>query len=228
MWDEYELKMTFTTPLCGGVPRSEGIVQRWCQLRSASNAQLARMQESSPVRTLEQVAEERLSTIDPLPADTAEEIARVWVGFSRDEAGLFVRGGNIRAHFKDCAGTLGPIMKRGAVPGLVAMTAFKARATEALYIREDRVHLKQDGQIVTEPTAHREATLSVMTPPGPRTALKRVDYTFPCQLQSTILLLQNGVINRDHLIALLEYGKVHGFGQDRSLGYGKYEYELSD
>jgi len=232
MWTKLSLKMTFTTPLCGGVPRSDDIVKRWCELRAATPAAHEKLQrglgpDNRMPQNLGAVAEEAVATIDPL--DPADEMAKVWVGFSRDETGLFVRGANLRAHLKDCASVLGPRFKAGDFGGARQIKLFKAKLADAVYIAQDRLYLRDETQRpITEASGFRDATLSVMTALGPRTCLKRVDMCFPCTILATVQLLPGGEINRDHIVACLEYGKVHAFGQDRSLQYGRYDYELGE
>lgn len=240
MWRELDLTMTFTAPLCGGVPRDPEIIDRWVDTRTATEAQHTKLEadaqeKGGKVQTLEEVRQERHDTVDAL--EEVSEQDKVWVGFSRDETGLFVRGANLRAHLKDCAGVVGPHAKKGAVPDMSTVLNFRAKAVDAIYIKEDRLHIftcepevpifRNDGQIATEATGFRDATLSVMTARGPRTCLKRVDFIEPAVIKATILLYP-GEITRDWIKVLLDYGCVHGFGQDRSLQFGRYTYELGE
>lgn len=231
MWRELSLKMTFTTPLCGGVPRDPEIIDRWVDTRTATEAQHTKLEaeaeeKGGKIQTVAEVKQERVDTVDSLVEVTEQD--KVWVGFSRDEKGLFVRGANLRAHLKDCAGVVGPHAKKGDVPDMPQVLNFRAKAVNAIYIKQDRLHiLNGDAQVVDKATGFRDATLSVMTAQGPRTCLKRVDYLQPAIIEATILLYP-GEINRDWLMVLLDYGCVHGFGQDRSLQFGRYEYELGE
>jgi hypothetical protein len=96
-------------------------------------------------------------------------------------------------------------------------------------VKEDRLYLlNDDGTVVQKATEFRDATLNVMTAMGPRTCLKRVDMVFPCKIKATLQYLAGGNVDIDHLRLCLEYGKVHGFGQDRSLQFGRYDYVLTD
>lgn len=232
MWEQMKLTMEFTTPLCGGVTRNDDLVEKWVELRAATDAKHRAMGNDGigpDVRkpaTLTEVAEERLATTDTVPEGTDEAMSKVWVGFSKDDTGLFVRGGSLRAHLKDCAQVLAPDVKRGKIDGIDAITNFKAKVTDRLYVAEDRIHLQQNGATVREATDHRDATMQVMTMQGPRTCLKRVDFVFPCSIKATIQILPTQGINRDVIEKLLEYGCVHGFNQDRSLQFGRYTYTL--
>lgn len=224
MWKKLELEMRFTVPVCGGVPRTDDVVKQWVEIRKASEAAHAKM---SGVQTMEQVTAERLKTIDPLDVD--DEMNKVWVGFSRNEDGhLFVRGGSLRAHIKDAAQVLGPMFKREKGLGdCKQVKVFAAKLKNALYVMEDQLlMLDENGKPVTKATGHRDATMSVMTAQGPRTCLKRVDFIEPCKMRATLQLLEGCEITQQHLAACFEYGSVHGFGQDRSLQFGRYEYSL--
>lgn len=232
MWRELSLKMTFTVHLCGSVPRSREIIKKWIATRTATTAQHKKLlaeaeKKGRTVKTLEEVEQEHLETLHELADKEASE-EDSWVGFSEDKEGLFVRGGNLRAHLKDCAGVVGPHAKKGAVPDMPTVLNFRAKAVDAIYVKQDRLHiLNGNGQVAKDATGFRDATLSVKTARGPRTCLKRVDYLDPAVIEATILLYP-GEITRDWINVLLEYGRVHGFGQDRSLQFGRYEYELGE
>ncbi len=225
MWTNLDLTMKFTVPLCGGVPRNDDIVKKWVELRKATETEHAKMDGA---QTLDQVATERVATTDPLDVD--DEMSKVWVGFSRNaEGNLFVRGGALRAHLKDAAQVLGRVFKLGNVSGMSTLKVFAAKLKDSLYVKEDQiVLLNGDGTTVTEATGFRDATMSVMTAQGPRTCLKRVDFVSPCSMTATLQLLEGGEIKQAHIEKCLEYGAVHGFGQDRSLQYGRYDWTLTE
>ena len=227
MWIEYPLTLRFVTPLCGGVPRHDDVVRPWIEARAATEAKLRTMPDA---KELDEVVAEHVETIDKLDDAIEEAIAKVWVGFSRDETGLFVRAANVRAHLKDCAQVLGRGMKSATPPnGCKAIKQFKAKLTDALYVKDDRLYiLDGNGKLYAQPTGFRDATMSVMTAQGPRQCMKRIDYCKPASLKCTLQLLESSEVCREHLIACLDYGKVHGFGQDRSLQFGRYEYELGE
>ena len=224
LWQELILTLDFQTPLCGGVPRQDDIVRKWVEVRAASEADLRRRKEAGEtLRTLPEIVDETILTIEPPPMDVEEEIKKAWVGFQSDSSGLFVRGANLRAHLKDCAQVLAPYYKRKGIGN------FKSKLANATYVKEDRLTImRPDGKFVDAPDGNRDVTMNVMTMQGPRTCLKRVDYVDPARLIATVQLLVVGEINRDHLVTLLEYGKVHGFGQDRSLQFGRYNYTLGE
>lgn len=235
IWKELDLVMKFTVPLCGGTPRSDDVVRKWCELRAATPAAHEKLKEHPPgpaprqPQSLEQVEKEHTETAPGVPDGTEEEMENIWVGFQRDQTGLFVRGGSLRAHLKDSAQVLGPFFKDGKIEDLPAMANFKSKFANVIYVAEDRLRLyDSSGKPYREPTGHRDATLSVITRQGPRTCLKRIDMCFPCTMQATIQFLGGGEITREHIIACFEVGKVRGSWQDRSLQFGRYDYSLGE
>lgn len=232
MWRELSLKMTFTVPLCGSRSRDPKVVDRWLETRIASQSHHAKLlakaaAKGSTVQTLDEVKQEAHDTTDQLEVVSKENSG--WVGFQEDEKGVFVHPGNLRAHFKSCAGVVGKRAKTGDVPDMPKVLNFRAKVVESLYIKGHRLHiLNVDGTIVQKATGYRDATLSVKTTQGPRTCLKRVDYVDPAVIEATIQLYPGGEITRDWIKVLLDYGCVQGFGQDRSLQYGQYDYELGE
>lgn len=233
MWNKCTLTMDFTTRLCGGSPRDAKLLERHVERRTATDAEFKKLQaevtanDRPPLRTVSEVVDERVDTIDVVPDGTTEEMEQRWVGFSKDELGLFVPGGNVRAHLKDCAGVLTKAMKLGHIDGLVAMANFAHHLKNAVYVREDRVHIRdKEGKRVMEASGYRDMTLSPMTAQGPRTCLKRVDYVEDARIVCTVLMMEYSQVKIAHLRKCLEYGEQHGFGQDRSLQFGRYKATL--
>ncbi len=229
MWNDVKLVMKFTTALCGGLPRDEEFVTRHVERRTATESQHRKLTQEAeengrpPPQSVTAVVGERVATVDKVPDDAEEELTKIWVGFASDDTGLFVPGRNIRAHLKDLAGVLAKPMKAGSIPDLKELLNFRAKFVDSVYVKEDRVYIRNGDGVVKTASGFRDATLSVMTMRGPRTCLKRVDYIDDCHIVCTVQMLAYSEINLKHLEACLEYGCVHGFGQDRSLQFGRYE-----
>ena len=210
----------------------------WIAQRTATDAAHTRMEAKPPgppggkqPQDLSAVAAQAVDTLDPVPdGDPAEKaMERIWVGFSRNETGLFIRGSNIRAHMKYAAGVLGRRLKaEKGFAGMPHCRNFKSKAADALYIEEEEVYLLgEDGKPITGQPMHRDATMQVFTAMGPRTCLKRVDFVYPCTIRATVLFLP-GEIKESHLRGIFEYGCQHGFNQDRSLQFGRYAWTLGE
>ncbi len=66
-----------------------------------------------------------------------------------------------------------------------------------------------------------------ITPIGPRSALKRTMYVYKAEVWCILGLLKNPFVTEEHLRMIFLYGGLHGYGAERSLGEGQYEYELT-
>lgn len=227
IWDEYLLEMTFRDRLCGSVPLARKLVRTWLESRKPER-------KPEGARDLEELEQEVLETLpdDEVSAEEMQEL--VTLGFQRDEQGLFVRSGYLRAHLKDCAQQCrqlatrlfpGLRSRRGAAPMLRAMVANK------VYPREDRLYLLRrldSGRevTITEHDGEYDQPVHVLTPVGPRSALKTIRYVTRPLIRAHLLVLADRSLSYQVLRTLLEYGSVHGFGGERSLGEGRYEFRL--
>ena len=68
--------------------------------------------------------------------------------------------------------------------------------------------------------------IQVMTKKGPRSTMKFVDYLEKPELTFKLNVLDDGIITDDILGAIFNYGRVHGMGQERSQGWGRYIYQI--
>lgn len=207
----YALDMHFTGRLCGSVPQSEELIRPWLESRAPANPP-----EDGP--TLDDLAEEVTETLQPEEIQD-EKIKRITLGFQfdPDEGGLFVRAGTIRAHLKDCA---------NQVKEYLGHKAFRAHLANRVFIQPDRVFIYKGDAVCTTHDGEFDQPVHVMTRQGPRSALKRIRYIERPTLSCTVLLLNDGVVTEEELRAVLDYGSVHGYGGERSMGEGQYTYVL--
>jgi len=77
---------------------------------------------------------------------------------------------------------------------------------------------------VKKPDGHVESAIHVMTPRGPRSALKRCDYVQQAHATFEIWVAGEAVTKKD-LEQLLTLGQEIGLGASRSQGYGKFTLE---
>lgn len=177
------------------------------QNRKASEAALRQMQDPVPVDELtEQVAEE---------VGAVEEAERGWATFKRDEEGIYYEARCVRAHLKDCAQQLA---------GILNIRGLKAKVANRVYVEPERLRLtKSDGSPVKEIDGTETRMIHVITRRGPRNDVKQVDYISPpCRLTFSLKVLDDGLVDRDILEAIFEYGGTHGMGQERSQQWGQY------
>lgn len=227
-WERWPLQLTFTTALCGGKPKNPDVLKDWAEARMATAAGHKKLQEGLiPPRSIDAITEEHKATVDPLPEDVDKAMEKSWVGFSKDDEGLFVPAAHVRAHAKDCAGIIGETLRNVGTPHQILQ--FRAKLVPRLYVEGQRLYIRNaDGKIFQEPSGYRDATMNVMTAQGPRTCLKRVDYIDGAVIDCVLLFLRGAGMLMDHVWGCFNYGRVHGFGQDRSLQFGRYTFEIGE
>lgn len=210
MWSKYQVTMEFTNKLMGGIPKNEEVIKAWINARKPSEAQFAKRLAAGEVMTpvavlAEEVAEE--------VGATSDEEQRAWCGFKSDEKGLYLDGYPAKAHLKDCANVL---------QKLLGVKALKSKVADRVYVEEDKLYLGK-----AEPDGYIEHPVHIMTMQGPRSALKRNDYVEKPILRFTLRVLEDNVITQELLESLFEYGSLHGFGAERGMGYGRYNWNLT-
>lgn len=213
MWDRYRVTWQFTNLLCGSVPQAKELVRPWLEARKP-----AKKPAEGP--SLDEMEQEVMETIDD-----SETVERITLGFQRDELGLFVRGGTIKAHLKDCANQVKEAVRKAHYKdkdriGLKAMVANK------VYVEEYKVYLKRNGEYVKKEDGEREQAVHVMTAQGQRNALKIIRYVERPTLEFTLLVLADGTLPEEVLKTIFEYGSVHGYGGERGLGEGRYTWVM--
>jgi|DewCreStandDraft_5_1066085.scaffolds.fasta_scaffold01244_43 hypothetical protein len=242
MWRRYEVTWRFTNLLCGSVPQNRELVRAWIESRAPK--------EKPPEGpSFDEIEAEVAATTD----NVEDVIERITLGFQRDENGLFVRGATIRSHIKDCAyqlreylaanlGADEEIFENEEAPESEKAPKKKGKKTtkglkerirnlksilaNRVYIEPYRVHILRDGKPVQKEDGQYDQAVHVMTALGPRSALKVIRYVERPTLKFELLVLDDGFITDAVLEAIFEYGSVHGYGGERSMGEGRYEWEM--
>lgn len=205
MWKTAEVVMSFTGRLCGSIPLKKEIVESWLT---------ARMPKEKPEegRSIEEIKQEVLNSIEEV-----EE--KVTLGFQKNEKGLVVRGGTIKAHLKDCANQIKDALKP-------QIKNFRGKVANKIYIDEYFVHLLRNGGQVKEADAEFDQPVHVITPMGPRNALKTIQFLNGCSLKFHLKLLEDKEITPERIEEIFEYGSIHGYGGERGMGEGRYTFEI--
>ena len=197
MWKKYNVKLHFTTPFASSTPKNPKDIEAMLIARAPSKPP----ENPIPLPELaEQVAEE---------VEAGEEVERGYATFKRDENGLYYEARCVRAHIKDCANQL---------QGLLGIKALKSKVANRVYVEPDKIYLDK-----SEPDGSETRIVHAMTMKGPRSSLKTIDFVDKPVLKFTLKVMDDGVIDRDILEAIFEYGGEHGMGQERSQDWGKYE-----
>ncbi|MBA7715025.1 hypothetical protein ES703_124062 [subsurface metagenome] len=210
MWKRYEVELNFTTQFAGSVPKHPEDIKAMLLARAPSEAAIKRRMEEgeeiTPIPVLaEKVGEEVGAT---------EEVERGYATFKKDDKGLYFESRCVRSHIKDCANIL---------QGILGIKALKAKVANRVYVEPERIYLDRK-----EPDGSENRVVHAMTRKGPRSSLKTIDFVENAKLKFTLKVLEDGVIDRDILEAIFDYGGTHGMGQERSQGWGQYTYKLRE
>ena len=206
LWAIYKVTWQFDGPVGGSIPKNPKAILAMLQARAPVTAP----PDAIPLETLAvQVAEEV-----GVGADGEEEPAETHNTFKRDELGFYVEDRALRAHIKDLAQQVS-----GFFPNIAG---FRSKVANKVYVEEHKIHLMVGSDFVQVPTASETRYGAVMGARGPRSFIKIIEYVDNAVITFHLKVLRDGVITELNLRALFEYGGTHGFGPDRSLGWGRY------
>lgn len=217
MWKNYEVNMTIAGKFAASIPKTEEEIKKMLEHRMPSKPP----ENAVPINELaKEVAEE---------VGTEPEIG--WATFKRNNEGLYYEGRCIRGHIKDCAQQVSSIFP--------AIKAFKAKIANKVYVMDDVIPIrsasnkKTVGTLVSllpqkiEPDGYVQRFIQVMTRQGPRSTYKYIDYVENIVLNFGLSILDDGFVTDEILSAILTYGSIHGLGQERSQGWGRYVYAFA-
>lgn len=206
MWKEYTVKMQFLDKLCGSVPQSKELIRSWLE---------ARMPKTKPEgaeKSIDDLEEEVGETID-------ESMEKTTLGFQADDDGIFLRGGTIKAHLKDCANQIKDVVK---------VKNFRVKVANKVYIEDYKIHVYKDGDIAQEPDGSFDQPVHVMSRMGPRSALKNIQFLLQPEITFTLKILEDSEVKIKKVTNIFEYGGLHGYGGERGMGEGRYTFEISE
>lgn len=205
-WTRYTVVIRFRDRLVGGVPIAAPETDREKLYGSWQRGQQVESDGTSPTLT------ETLVSDEDMPVDEL-----TGQGFKRDQDGLYIEARQVKAMLKEAAQRLG-IVKNVRGSRQVLQHDLHVRALDG----GQKIHVGRD-----EPDGVDERPISVITPQGPRTSLKRYEYITEPELAFEIRLLAggigNGLIDADTLHDMLELGSELGLGADRSQGEGTFD-----
>ena len=207
MWKTYQVEQQFTTPFASSTPKNPKDIEAMLSSRAPSKPP----EDAIP---LPELAEEVAGEVE-----ATEEVERGYATFKRDDKGLYYEARCVRAHIKDCANIL---RKRLAIP------AFKAKVANRVYVEPAKIRVLRGGKAIQEPDGSEIRIVHALTPKGPRSSLKTIDYVDSPKLQFQLKVLDDGVITQGMLESIFEYGGQHGEGQERSQDWGKYVFKLEE
>ncbi len=210
MWRKYEVELRMTGYFAASLPRTREEIEKMLE-----NRMPAKLPED--FIPLDELADEVAEKVGI--QEDEEELKYGWATFCRNEDGLYYEGRCVRGHIKDCANQI----KEAIRPEVKAL---KAKVANKVYVMTDVIPLMVNGEQAKEAGGTVQRFIQVMTRQGPRSTIKFVDYLEKPVLVFQLNVLDDGVIEDDILDAILEYGGVHGMGQERSQGWGRYTYSI--
>ena len=236
MWTTYRVRWEFVTQLCASVPGDPKMVEKWLGARAPS----VRPPHS---KSLDEIGAEVIAS----QMEPEEEQEYTTLVFQRVNGVLAVRMATIKAHLKDCARQLQNYMQ-GYVKGDATLRVKVANGVYWPPADKDIVTLNgtpftpiltRDGKPVTEASGVRQKAIHVMTPTGPRSAIKTFEVVENAVIEFPLSILTaparqvkrgkeilsvpgRPLIHDDDLKQLFLYGGVHGYGGERSEDGGRY------
>lgn len=216
MWLRYQVELQMTGRFAASLPRTREEIAAMLEHRKPVNPP----EDYTP---LAELTDEVAARVGPDEAQAAasqeaaedEEVKFGWATFPKDNTGLYYEGRCVRGHLKDCAAQVRGFLKP-------EVKALKAKVANKVYVTTDVIPLG-----VTEPAGMETRFVQVMTRLGPRSTIKYVDYLEKPTLVFELKVLNDGVITPEILDALFDYGSIHGMGQERSQGWGRYGFKVT-
>jgi hypothetical protein len=238
IYDRYAVTIEFTTDLEGGVPTNREMIQNWVRARMKKAGRDVGAEE------LEKLVNETAASV-PFLAEreaTNEVVADslLWNTFKRgaDARSPVFESRCLKAAFKEQANILKNLLneeakaegrgakkkKDGTEGADIYNTMYRSKVAENLFVEGDGYPIMRDGKPLEDVDGKTEKAIHVMTPQGPRSALKRYDFIKAgCQLTFNVRTLRGGVVTEHDLLRMLEFGQDNGLGSGRSQGAGQYK-----
>ncbi|KKL94658.1 hypothetical protein LCGC14_1862490 [marine sediment metagenome] len=215
MWLRYQVELQMTGRFAASLPRTKEEIAAMLQHRMPANPP----DNYTPVDELtEEVAAKVGADLVAEAAGEAEEeeVKFGWATFPSNDGGIYYEGRCVRGHLKDCAMQVRSFIKP-------EIKALKAKVANKVYVMTDIIPLG-----VKEVAGTETRYVQVMTMQGPRSTIKYVDYLEKPALLFELKVLNDGVITLATLEAIFDYGSIHGLGQERSQGWGRYEFKITE
>ena len=224
MWTTFRVRFEFLNKLCAGIPANPELQKAWIDAVKPKH-------KPPQAKTIDEIQTEVFETT---PEETRDEMT-LHV-FQRVNGGLAVGMRTIRGHIKDIAQTLSSLY----IGKLKGERTFAVRAKNALYYPPEvywvPIVRAVDGQPITAPTGTYDKPIHMMTPQGPRSALKTMEFIEGAAIEFPLWVLTQPktkefpagrlVVSEADLTTLFRYGGVHGYGPERGDGEGKYGFTI--
>lgn len=210
MWKKYEVELKMLGRFAASLPYTKEDIEKMLKNRMPTNPPA----DFIPLADLVEEVAEKVGT--PPEDEVEEELKFGWATFPKNDEGLYYEGRCIRGHLKDCANQVKGVIKP-------EVRALKAKVANKVYVMTDIIPLGAKEVAGTE-----QRFVQVMTRQGPRSTIKYIDYLEKPTLNFQLKVLEDGIITLEILKAIFEYGSIHGLGQERSQGWGRYDFTITE
>lgn len=241
LWLDYKVEFNFTTAIFGSFPGAESVLRSFVEQKIEKGK--LKLKDGEGIK--KKISEARKT----LPSGKEMEdqrtlvfrrIPREWFGnnsylLKEKKANSFlgVHGGSIRSHIKDCARALSQNFMPTAKG--TGEKSLGVRATHGLYVQDNWVPIVKNGKPLSTFEFYEEFSIHTtdFRTGQPIDSLKRCEgVRNPVSLSFILKTLgsangESSLISREELAVIFEYGGIHGYGQERSRGYGRYVYEIT-
>lgn len=216
LWTDYKVVWTFEENLCGQTPKDPDLVKGWVDARKA------RVRPPGG-KSIDEIQEEVLQSLSD-PGQTNEEmVERTILGFQTNKEGYVMRGATVRSHLKECA----RIISKAYIGKVKGETSLGWRLTQQLYIGESWIPiLRPDGIQATQADDFIDRAIHAVSMPSgqPINALKRIEYVSDVHMIFTMKIM--GKLALSDIELVMQYGAVHGYAGERSMGEGRYTFTI--
>lgn len=202
----YHVKLTFTEPLLGTVPKDEKVYTNYLADRAAK-----RIEDGDTIS-----ADTALELIEEETATVPNDEQRGWTGFHTDADGAFLYDYQVKGFLKEAANLSKDFPE-------IKITALRSKVDNYCYVFPRRIRLSA---VDPEPL---ERPLRAMTMQGPRVSLVRSDtVSAGVSIEFDIKMLAHKDLNAKLLGFLLDFGEFKGLGQWRNGGFGRFTYSITE
>lgn len=228
LWKEYNVTLQMTGLFAASLPRTLEQIQKMLENRTPANPppnyvpieQLAQQVLGRVVLKPDVSLAEAEEGDEELTSEEKEKLKFGWATFCQNDEGFYYEGRCIRGHLKDCANQVRNFFRN---PKTGTPVPLKAWVANKVYVMTEIIPLG-----VKEFSGTQQRFVQVMTNQGPRSTIKFIDYLEKPKLTFLLKVLNDGVITPEILDTIFNYGSVHGMGQERSQGWGRYTYIIKE
>ena len=209
LYDVYAVTIAIREQICGGKPRNEELLADHIRRKTGYDDELTKKQQADAKKP--PLDEEGLKEL------TEEKIEKSRTGFLEDGRGLYIDTYQVKAMIKQSAQMLGFYKKKRGSKNMCA------EGTEIKGLEHpSRIYLG-----VKVPDGTDESVVHAMTPQGPISGIKHVDYVTKPTLRFEVWVLKTAPaetrhMGEDDLVEILTFSQENGLGADRAKGLGKF------